>query len=58
MSTYSRVPADDPDTVAACTECGAAEGMRHTHDLIDSLDRKCGETWACIECGAENIDEW
>ncbi|WP_280466565.1 hypothetical protein [Nocardia cyriacigeorgica] len=58
MTIYRRVAAETPDEVADCADCGAAEGMTHVFDLIDTLDRKCGEVWACTECGAENIDEW
>ncbi|MEV4241699.1 hypothetical protein AB0J47_41930 [Nocardia sp. NPDC049737] len=56
--SYGITPSADVDAVMACTECGAIDGMRHTHDLTDSLERKCGEAWACTECGTEYIDEW
>lgn len=61
MSAYRSVSAIDPDVVtecAECADCGSPDGMSHTADLIDSLDRKCGEVWTCTACGAENIDEW
>jgi predicted RNA-binding Zn-ribbon protein involved in translation (DUF1610 family) len=58
MSDYSRQPAAEPAAVMDCTDCGAVDAMQRTHDLIDGLERKCGETWTCTECGAEWIDEW
>ena len=59
-SEYVRVPTAEPAEVMDCTapECGARDGMARTHDLTDHLDAKCGEVWACTECGAEFIDEW
>lgn len=58
MDTYSRVPTADPDVVMDCTACGGQDAMTRTHDLTDGLERKCGEVWACTECGAEYVDEW
>jgi len=58
MDTYSREAAATSDVVMDCTECGARDGMRRTHDLMNGLERKCGEIWTCTECGSEYIDEW
>lgn len=57
-SDYARVPTAEPAEVMDCTECGARDGMRRTHDLTNDLDAKCGEVWSCTECAAEFIDEW
>ena len=58
MSDYSRAPAAESSAVIDCTECGGLDGMHRIFDLIDGLERKCGEIWTCAECGAEWINEW
>ncbi len=58
MATSTRQPAAGDGAVMDCAACDIPDGMRHTHDLIDGLDRKCGETWTCDICGSEHTDEW
>ncbi|MFD3431187.1 hypothetical protein [Nocardia fluminea] len=58
IRTDTRQPAVDDGAVIDCAACDTVDGMRHTHDLTDDLERTSGEVWTCTECGAEYIDEW